>query len=146
MAHSEDILTEFQGVGAASMLVPMYIAEVSPPMIRGRLVGTYEIAVQAGTCIGFWINYGVKINIKDSIAQWMTPFAVQLIPGGLLIIGMLFLPDSPRLVRLWGFALVVSPSHCYSDGMHVTKVVKKLFSSFQSFEICPRIIPTFGKR
>lgn len=65
-------------------------------MIRGRLVGTYEIGVQAGTCIGFWINYGVQINMKESIAQWMTPFAVQLIPGGCLILGMFFLPDSPR--------------------------------------------------
>jgi MFS family permease len=78
------------------MLVPLYIAEVSPPAIRGRLVGIYEIGVQAGTCIGFWINYGVKINMAESTAQWMTPFAIQLIPGGCLIIGMLFLPDSPR--------------------------------------------------
>ena len=78
------------------MLVPMYIAEVAPPAIRGRLVGIYEIGVQAGTCIGFWINYGVQINMKESAAQWMTPFAIQLIPGSILIIGMLFLPDSPR--------------------------------------------------
>jgi MFS family permease len=59
------------GVGAASMLVPMYIAEVSPPSIRGRLVGIYEIGVQVGTCIGFWINYGVSQNIsKETSAQW----------------------------------------------------------------------------
>jgi MFS family permease len=78
------------------MLVPLYIAEVAPPAIRGRLVGTYEIGVQAGTCLGFWINYGLKINMKGGNAQWMIPFAIQLIPGGCLIIGMLFLPDSPR--------------------------------------------------
>ncbi|KIW13397.1 hypothetical protein PV08_08585 [Exophiala spinifera] len=84
------------GVGSASMLVPLYLAEVSPPAIRGRLVGIYEIGVQAGTCIGFWINYGVKLNMPESDAQWITPFAIQLIPGGLLILGMLFLPDSPR--------------------------------------------------
>jgi MFS family permease len=78
------------------MLVPLYIAEVSPPSIRGRLVGIYEIGVQAGTCVGFWINYGVKINLAPSTSQWMIPFAIQLIPGGILIIGMFFLPDSPR--------------------------------------------------
>lgn len=78
------------------MLVPLYIAEMSPPAIRGRLVGTYEIGVQAGTCIGFWINYGVAQNMPDTSAQWITPFAIQLIPGGLLILGMCFLPESPR--------------------------------------------------
>jgi MFS family permease len=78
------------------MLVPLYIAEVSPPGIRGRLVGTYEIGVQAGTCIGFWVNYGVKTDMSEGTAQWITPFAIQLIPGGLLIIGMCFVPESPR--------------------------------------------------
>ena len=81
------------------MLVPLYIAEISPPAIRGRLVGIYEIGVQAGTCIGFWINYGVKINMPEGTAQWMTPFAIQLIPGGLLIFGMFFMPESPRWVQ-----------------------------------------------
>ncbi|KAL5312883.1 hypothetical protein ACEPPN_019309 [Leptodophora sp. 'Broadleaf-Isolate-01'] len=88
------------GVGAASMLVPLYIAEASPPSIRGRLVGIYEIGVQCGTCIGFWINYGVSQNIAPTSAQWRISFAVQLIPGALLTIGMLLLSESPRwLVR-----------------------------------------------
>ena len=81
------------------MLVPLYIAEVSPPKIRGRLVGIYEIGVQLGTTIGFWINYGMQINVKESTSQWMIPFAIQLIPGGILIIGMNFLPDTPRYVN-----------------------------------------------
>lgn len=81
------------------MLVPLYIAEVSPPAIRGRLVGIYEVGVQAGTCIGFWINYSVKRNMRESTAQWITPFAIQLIPGGLLILGMFLVPESPRLVQ-----------------------------------------------
>jgi len=84
------------GVGAASGLVPLYVAELSPPAIRGRLVGIYEISVQTGTCIGFWICYGVSRNMANTSAQWVTPFALQLIPGGLLIIGMFFVPESPR--------------------------------------------------
>jgi len=63
------------------MLVPIYIAEVSLPSTRGRLVGIYEIGVQAGTCIGFWINYGVSQNIATISVQWRVPFAIQLIPG-----------------------------------------------------------------
>jgi len=74
----------------------MYIAELAPPSIRGRLVGIYEISVQTGTCIGFWICYGVSKNMTVSRGQWMTPFAVQLIPGGLFILGMFLIPESPR--------------------------------------------------
>jgi len=59
-------------------------------------VGIYEISVQAGTCIGFWICYGVKQHMAETPAQWITPFAIQLVPGGLLVIGMLFVTESPR--------------------------------------------------
>ncbi|KAH3943884.1 hypothetical protein HBI56_045600 [Parastagonospora nodorum] len=84
------------GVGLASGVVPLYVAELSPPSIRGRLVGIYEISVQTGTCVGFWICYGVQRNMRSNSNQWITPFAVQLIPGVLLILGMLFVPESPR--------------------------------------------------
>jgi MFS family permease len=46
------------GIGAASNLTPIYIAELSPPAIRGRLVGLYELGWQVGGLVGFWINYG----------------------------------------------------------------------------------------
>lgn len=87
-----------QGVGAASMLVPLYTAECAPANLRGRLVGIYEIGVQLGTCMGFWINFGVERNMAPSSSQWITPFALQLIPSGLLMIGLLFVPESPRWV------------------------------------------------
>ncbi|KAJ5553231.1 hypothetical protein N7494_002609 [Penicillium frequentans] len=86
------------GVGFASMLVPLYTAECAPPQIRGRLVGVYEIGVQLGTCLGFWINFGVDRNMAPTSAQWMTPFALQLIPGGLLLIGLIFMSESPRWI------------------------------------------------
>lgn len=62
------------------------------------MVGIYEISVQTGTCTGFWICYGVKLHMKANSTQWITPFAVQLIPGVLLILGMMFVPESPRYV------------------------------------------------
>jgi MFS family permease len=134
-----------QGVGAASMLVPLYIAEVSPPKIRGRLVGIYEIGVQAGTCIGFWINYGLKINMKESTSQWMTPFAVQLIPGGILIIGMLFLPDSPRYVHGPGSLLIPLSNYC-SDGTHDARAGKKLSLFCRCSETFLLTMPTSKRR
>ncbi|KAG8630964.1 hypothetical protein KVT40_000104 [Elsinoe batatas] len=84
------------GVGGASMLVPIYISELSPPAIRGRLVGIYELGWQIGGLVGFWINYGVNTTMAESWSQWIIPFAVQLIPGGLLLFGTFFLKESPR--------------------------------------------------
>jgi MFS family permease len=42
------------GVGACSMVVPIYISELAPPAIRGRLVGIYELGWQIGGLVGFW--------------------------------------------------------------------------------------------
>ncbi|KAH0352693.1 quinate permease, partial [Aureobasidium melanogenum] len=84
------------GVGGSSMIVPIYISEISPPAVRGRLVGIYELGWQIGGIVGFWINYALSETMASSRRQWQIPFAVQLIPGGLLLIGSLWLRESPR--------------------------------------------------
>jgi len=83
-------------VGATSNITPIYISEISPPAVRGRLVGVYEVGWQVGGLIGFWINYGLVQTMPPSHKQWIIPFAVQLIPGGLLLIGALWLRETPR--------------------------------------------------
>lgn len=47
------------GVGMASNLTPIYISELAPPAIRGRLVGLYEFGWQIGGLVGFWINVSI---------------------------------------------------------------------------------------
>lgn len=84
------------GVGGCSNITPIYISELAPPAVRGRLVGIYELGWQIGGLVGFWINYGVNNTMAPSHSQWLIPFAVQLIPAGLLLIGALFIPESPR--------------------------------------------------
>lgn len=85
------------GIGACALVVPVYIAETAPPSIRGRLIGIFEIASQGGGMLGFWINYATdQIVANDAKTQWIVPLAIQLVPGVLLFVGMMFCPESPR--------------------------------------------------
>ncbi|OAA60352.1 quinate permease [Niveomyces insectorum RCEF 264] len=97
------------GVGGISFAVPQYLSECAPPEVRGGCVGCFEIGMQVGTIIGFWINYGVQQNvgfasvpfvvmIPDDAGdrQWFIPIAFQFIPPTLMSIGLMFLCESPR--------------------------------------------------
>jgi MFS family permease len=84
------------GVGGIAAVSPIYIAEISPPAIRGRLTGFFESFYQTGAVIGFWINYGIVHNMDRSKSiAWRVPMGVQLIPAGLLALMIPFLKESP---------------------------------------------------
>lgn len=85
------------GVGASSMIIPIYIAECAPAAIRGRLVGMFEIMLQIALVFGFWVNYGVQQNVSpDTDMQWHIPVGIQFVPAGLLLLSMPWVPESPR--------------------------------------------------
>lgn len=85
------------GVGATTVIVPVYISECAPAIIRGRLVGILEIMLVGASLCGFWVSYGVQLNIaNDNDAQWYIPFAIQFIPSGFLVATMPFMVESPR--------------------------------------------------
>lgn len=53
------------GTGVASNIIPIYLSELAPPAIRGRLVGLYELGWQIGGMLGFWINVGLPLPIIE---------------------------------------------------------------------------------
>lgn len=95
-------------VGASNALAPYIVSEISPPAIRGRLVGLYEVGVQTGTMLGFWVCYGLVRHHAANEMQWRIPFIIQLIPGGLYVLGAILTPESPRYYCKVGRAKVLS--------------------------------------
>ncbi|KAJ4245994.1 hypothetical protein NW762_013738 [Fusarium torreyae] len=85
------------GSGAASVIGPGYIAEIAPQSIRGGLTALYNANTMLCVGLAYWINYGSLENISSHTnTQWQVPMAVQTLPGVILILGIFFLPESPR--------------------------------------------------
>jgi len=65
--------------------------------IRGRCIGTMQLFNVTGIMLSYFVNYGVTRSISsDKDAQWRIPFALQMLPGALLLIGIVFQNESPR--------------------------------------------------
>jgi sugar porter (SP) family MFS transporter len=80
-------------IGVASMLAPLYIAEVSPARIRGRLVSLNQMAVVTGILLAYVINWMLSFSGASS---WRWMFAVAIVPSLGLFTGLFFVPESPR--------------------------------------------------
>ncbi|RDW68273.1 hypothetical protein BP5796_08930 [Coleophoma crateriformis] len=88
------------GAGCVTVVVPLYLAELSPPAVRGSIVGIYEINNQLSSLLGYWCNYIVNLYIPPTATrQWQIPLAMQLVPSSLLLMAALFIiPESPRFL------------------------------------------------
>nr|POE48826.1 atp-dependent dna helicase hus2/rqh1 [Quercus suber] len=82
------------GIGMLSMVVPLYISEISPPEIRGTLLVLEEFSIVTGIVIAFWITYATQYITSEW--AWRLPLLLQVVPGLLLGFGTLYLPFSPR--------------------------------------------------
>ncbi|KAK9246266.1 general substrate transporter [Lipomyces tetrasporus] len=116
-------------VGMLTMVVPLYMAEISPPEIRGGLVVLQQLSITIGILIAFWIDYfsnyiggtrcapdipyenGVSFSpytdigsdgCRQSSASWRLPLGAQLVPAAILGVGMTFMPYSPRWLLMRG--------------------------------------------
>ncbi|GLX79063.1 MFS transporter [Thalassotalea insulae] len=97
------------GIGAASVLAPAYIAEVSPAALRGRFATLQQLAIVLGLFAAFLSNYMIASNAGSAealflfdIPAWRWMFWVELIPSTLFFIGVLFIPESPRYLVAQG--------------------------------------------
>lgn len=87
------------GVGIASMISPLYIAEIAPPAIRGTLVTFQQIAIVGGMLVVYFVNWAIAIQGNDSwilSVGWRWMLASEVIPALLFFVLMLFVPDTPR--------------------------------------------------
>lgn len=93
------------GVGIASMVSPMYIAEIAPPNIRGRLVAFNQFAIVFGILIVYFVNYFITLQGDETWnlnTGWRWMFGSESIPA-LLFFGLLLaVPKSPRWLALQG--------------------------------------------
>lgn len=81
------------GVGMASMLSPMYIAEISPAHVRGRNVAINQLTIVIGILITNLVNYKLSSLGEDS---WRWMFGLGVVPSLFFLIGIVWLPESPR--------------------------------------------------
>jgi len=79
-------------VGAASVLSPMYVAEVAPPGIRGKLVAIYQLTIVVGILCSYMINYWL-VGLEDN---WRWMFATGVFPSILFFVLLFYIPESPR--------------------------------------------------
>lgn len=84
------------GVGLLSATIPLYQSETAPKWIRGSIVGFYQFSITLGVFLSSIVANGTK-NRNDT-GSYRIPVAVQFAFGLILIIGMLFLPETPRFL------------------------------------------------
>ncbi|ESZ94407.1 hypothetical protein SBOR_5200 [Sclerotinia borealis F-4128] len=85
------------GVGLVSAVVPTYIGENASKEIRGRCVGCMQLFNVTGIMLAYFINYGIeKDMVGNNPLKWRIPFALQMLPGLFLGLGLFFQNESPR--------------------------------------------------
>ncbi len=93
------------GVGIASMISPMYIAEIAPASVRGKLVSFNQFAIIFGMLLIYFVNYFIarQGNEKWLLTEgWRWMFFSGAIPAGIFFILLFFVPETPRYLVMKG--------------------------------------------
>lgn len=83
------------GVGGASVLGPMYIAEVAPAKWRGRLVGFFQFNIVVGILAAYFSNYVIGL-FHTGLLEWRWELGVESIPAAFFFVMLFFIPRTPR--------------------------------------------------
>lgn len=140
-------LTEFSiarivggiGIGSASMLSPLYISEISPARIRGRLVSLNQFAIVSGMLLVYFVNACVA-SAGDSIGGeawnvaygWRWMFGSATLPSLLFFVLLFFVPESPRWLLKQGrrdealhvLTSVGGPDHARQEAADIEEAIK----------------------
>jgi SP family arabinose:H+ symporter-like MFS transporter len=87
------------GIGIASMLSPMYISEMAPADIRGKLISVFQLGVVFGILLIYFVNAGIAGMYDEAWninTGWRYMFGSGLIPSVIFILLLLTVPESPR--------------------------------------------------
>ncbi|HEX9190011.1 MAG TPA: sugar porter family MFS transporter [Vicinamibacteria bacterium] len=95
---AEFVVARFAGgvaIGVASVLAPLYIAEISPKAIRGRLVSLNQMAIVSGILLAYFVSWALSHGGSTS---WRWMFASAAAPSAAFFLALLFVPESPRFL------------------------------------------------
>jgi len=85
-------------VGASSVIAPMYISEISPARLRGRLAGSFQVNIVAGIMVAYLTNYlFTSLQLADA---WRWMLGVMVVPSILFSVLLFAIPESPRWLIL----------------------------------------------
>ncbi len=80
-------------IGCASLIAPLYLAEIAPARVRGRLVTLYQLAIVVGILVAFISNYELA---QVAVGNWRWMFGLGAVPALFLCLSLLWIPESPR--------------------------------------------------
>ena len=108
-------------VGMLTSQGPIYIAEISTPKLRGRLISFQQWMITWGILIMYFVSYGASF-INSSTATFRLPWGLQMIPAWILLVATIFMPRSPRWLAAkdrWEEATdVLARLHAHGDHMN----------------------------
>lgn len=120
------------GIGAASMVSPLYITELAPAKIRGKLVSYYQLAIVLGILLIFFVNSIIQASGDEAWNVeygWRYMMGSEILPALLFLIAMFFVPESPRWLTKEGreqeALTVLSSINGEARGAEILKEVKE---------------------
>ncbi|RMZ75080.1 hypothetical protein DV737_g5478, partial [Chaetothyriales sp. CBS 132003] len=118
----------------------MFSAEMAPKEIRGALGSCFQLFFAIGVCTSYWATYAASTRLaKDKSTQWQVPVGLQLVPGGLMGLGMLLTKESVRWLTKKGRNKEALESLIWIRGGEDTQEVRSEFAEILAgieLEIC----------